>query len=151
MAQSKRKSKAKTTPAQPAAGKKSAKPSPASWRDEVGRSGIYPMSGPLPEGDAPLRGEMEFGQGERGAAGFFESGGSELVYSGGQLLGGYEAGSRPEPKAKSPARSKRAHSAKAAPAPAQATQPKTPSASSSSKLLPVPKTGRNPSTHDRVA
>ncbi|HVA62799.1 MAG TPA: hypothetical protein VNF74_03660 [Terriglobales bacterium] len=69
-----------------------AKKTPPYWRDTVGRSGVYPMSGPLPKGDAPLRGQMEFGQGERGAAGYYDAGGSELVYSGGQLLGGLSSG-----------------------------------------------------------
>lgn len=47
-------------------------------RDEVGRSGVYPASGPLPEEDAPIRGQMEWGQGERGAAGYKDHGSSEL-------------------------------------------------------------------------
>jgi len=61
-------------------------------RDEVGRSGVYPMSGPHPPGDAPIRGQMEWGQGERGTAGYYDHGGSELSYQGGQLLGGLTAG-----------------------------------------------------------
>ena len=50
-------------------------------RDEPGRTGVYPASqaeGASP--DAPLRGESEWGQGERGAAGYEESGGSELNF-----------------------------------------------------------------------
>jgi hypothetical protein len=47
-------------------------------RDEVGRTGVYPASGPLPEGDAEYRGQMEWGQGLRGAAGYYDSGPSEL-------------------------------------------------------------------------
>ena len=49
--------------------------------DEPGRTGVYPASraeGASP--DAPLRGESEWGQGERGAAGYEESGGSELNF-----------------------------------------------------------------------
>lgn len=34
-------------------------------RDEVGRSGIYPASGPLPEGDVELREQGTFGHRER--------------------------------------------------------------------------------------
>jgi hypothetical protein len=50
-------------------------------RDEPGRTGVYPASraeGASP--DAPLRGESEWGQGERGAAGYGESGSSELNF-----------------------------------------------------------------------
>lgn len=59
-------------------------------RDEVGRSGVYPASGPLPEKDAPIRRQMEWGQGERGAAGYEDHGSSELMYQGGELLGGLD-------------------------------------------------------------
>ncbi|HLK34332.1 MAG TPA: DUF5335 family protein [Terriglobales bacterium] len=61
-------------------------------RDEVGRSGVYPMSGPHPPGDAPIRTEAAWGQGERGAAGYEDHGSSELTYEGGQVLGGYSGG-----------------------------------------------------------
>jgi hypothetical protein len=47
--------------------------------DEVGGSGVYPVSSS--EGasdDAQIRGEASWGQGERGAAGYEDSGGSEL-------------------------------------------------------------------------
>ena len=47
--------------------------------DEVGGSGVYPVSSS--EGasdDAQVRGEASWGQGERGAAGYEDSGGSEL-------------------------------------------------------------------------
>jgi CBS domain-containing protein len=53
----------------------------AGRRDDVGRSGVYPMSGPHPQGDAPVVPQASFGQGERGAAGYADSGGSELSYS----------------------------------------------------------------------
>lgn len=59
-------------------------------RDEVGRSGVYPVSGPLPDKDAPVRGQMEWGQGERGAVGYEDHGSSELSYQGGALLGGLD-------------------------------------------------------------
>jgi Raf kinase inhibitor-like YbhB/YbcL family protein len=49
-------------------------------KDEVGRSGVYPASGPLPPGgDAPIRTEAEWGQGVRGAAGYEDHGQSELM------------------------------------------------------------------------
>lgn len=59
-------------------------------RDEVGRSGVYPASGPLPETDALIRRQMEWGQGERGAEGYEDHGSSELMYQGGELLGGLD-------------------------------------------------------------
>ena len=57
-------------------------------RDEPGHSGIYPASaaeGASP--DAPLRGEAEWGQGERGAAGYEDSGSSELNFETERQLG----------------------------------------------------------------
>ncbi len=63
----------------------------AGRKDEVGRSGVYPMSGPHPAGDAEIRGQASWGQGERGAAGYEDHGSSELTYEGGQVLGGYSA------------------------------------------------------------
>lgn len=65
-------------------------PKKAGLRDEVGRSGIYPVSGPLPKNEAPIRSQMEWGQGERGVAGYEDSGSSELTYLGGELLGGLD-------------------------------------------------------------
>ncbi len=47
-------------------------------RDYVGRSGVYPASGPWPQENAPVQGEASWGQGERGAAGYEDSGRSEL-------------------------------------------------------------------------
>lgn len=46
--------------------------------EEVGGSGVYPASGPLPKENAPVQGEASWGQGERGAAGYQDSGRSEL-------------------------------------------------------------------------
>lgn len=72
-------------------------------RDDVGRSGVYPMSGPHPAGNAPIRTEGAWGQGERGAAGYEDDGSSELSYEGGQGSGGpageqaRKAGPGPEP------------------------------------------------------
>ena len=61
---------------------------PPKRRDIVGRSGVYPMSGPMPPGDAPLRGQMEWGQGRRGSGGYADHGGSELALYSGVLVGG---------------------------------------------------------------
>jgi hypothetical protein len=44
-------------------------------RDDVGRSGIYPVSSlDQAPADATVRGEAEWGQGERGAKGYDDSG-----------------------------------------------------------------------------
>lgn len=59
-------------------------------KDWVGKSGVYPMSGPHPSGDAPLKGQMEWGQGERGAAGYKDHGGSELSFDSGVVVGGLD-------------------------------------------------------------
>ncbi len=59
-------------------------------KDCVGKSGVYPMSGPHPSGDAPLKGQMEWGQGERGAAGYNDHGGSELSFDSGVVVGGLD-------------------------------------------------------------
>jgi hypothetical protein len=49
-------------------------------RDEVGRSRVYPASGPLPpRKGAVIRGQAEWGQGERGAAGYEDHGESEMM------------------------------------------------------------------------
>ncbi len=56
-------------------------------RDEVGRSGVYPMSGPHPKGPAEIRIEPGWGQGERGATGYEDHGRSEMTYTDGQVLG----------------------------------------------------------------
>lgn len=63
-------------------------------KDEVGRSGVYPASGPYPEGNAEFRGQTSWGQGERGAAGYEDHGSSGLSYQGGQVLGAYDAEDR---------------------------------------------------------
>ncbi len=52
---------------------------PARWRDEVGHSGVYPASAEeQAPGDAKVQGEASWGQGKRGAAGYNDSGRSEL-------------------------------------------------------------------------
>ena len=53
---------------------------PAGWREEVGGSGVYLVSGPQPKGDAPFIPEPAWGQGKHGPGGFAESGGSELWF-----------------------------------------------------------------------
>ena len=52
-------------------------------KDEIERSGVYPVSS-MDEAspDAMVHGEASWGQGERGAAGYEDSGGSELIYLG---------------------------------------------------------------------
>jgi hypothetical protein len=70
----------------------------AGRRDEVGPTGVYPMSGGIPEGKHPeLRTPAAWGQGDRGAEGYEDSGGSELYMHDGQLLGGLTAGPGGEP------------------------------------------------------
>lgn len=50
-------------------------------KDEAGGSGVYPASaGEAPE-DSVLRGQAEWGQGERGAAGYEDSGTSEISFT----------------------------------------------------------------------
>lgn len=48
------------------------------------------MSGPHPPGNAPIRGQMEWGQGERGAAGYYDHGSSALSIESGVLVGGFD-------------------------------------------------------------
>jgi hypothetical protein len=45
--------------------------------DETGTTGVYPASGPLPEGEAEVRPMASWGQGERGAAGYEDHGDAE--------------------------------------------------------------------------
>ena len=70
----------------------------AGRRDEVGPTGVYPMSGGIPEGKHPeIRTPASWGQGDRGAEGYNDSGGSELYMHDGQVLGGLTAGPGGEP------------------------------------------------------
>lgn len=70
----------------------------AGRRDEVGPTGVYPMSGGIPEGHHPeIRTPASWGQGDRGAEGYNDSGGSELYMHDGQLLGGLTSGPGGEP------------------------------------------------------
>jgi len=70
----------------------------AGRRDEVGPTGVYPMSGGIPPGKhLEIRTPAAWGQGERGAEGYYDAGGSELVMRDGQLLGGLTAGPGGEP------------------------------------------------------
>jgi hypothetical protein len=67
-------------------------------RDEVGPTGVYPMSAGIPEGKhLEIRTPASWGQGDRGAAGYEDAGGSELTWRDGQLLGGTTAGPSGEP------------------------------------------------------
>jgi len=61
-------------------------------KDEVGRSGVYPFTSSLSPKSAEVRTAGSWGQGERGAKGYEDHGGSELSYEGGQLLGALEEG-----------------------------------------------------------
>ncbi len=50
-------------------------------REAPGHTGVYPLSaseGASP--DAPVEGEMAWGQGKRGAEGYFDSGDSEALH-----------------------------------------------------------------------
>ena len=60
--------------------------------DEVGHSGVYPRDADNIPGDAEVRMAGSWGGGD-----YNESGGSELVYREGQLLGGLTAGPSGEP------------------------------------------------------
>lgn len=69
--------------------------------DEVGRTGVYPVSaseGASP--DAKIQGQTSWGQGERGAAGYEDSGGSELYYYEAELPQGKGASGAGEGKGK---------------------------------------------------
>src|SRR5579872_179273 len=46
--------------------------------DQVGGSGVYPMSGPHPPGNAPTVTPGSWGQGARGPAGYYDHGESEI-------------------------------------------------------------------------
>jgi hypothetical protein len=61
-------------------------------RDEVGLSGVYPRDADNIPGDAEVRMAGSWGGGD-----YDESGGSELIYRDGQLLGGLTAGPDGEP------------------------------------------------------
>jgi hypothetical protein len=56
-------------------------------KDRIEKSGVYPVSASEGAGkDAMVHGEASWGQGERGAAGYEDSGGSELIYLGKELV-----------------------------------------------------------------
>ena len=61
-------------------------------RDEVGGSGVYPSTADAVPPDAEVRMAGSWGGGD-----YNESGGSDLVYRDGQLLGGMSAGPDGEP------------------------------------------------------
>jgi hypothetical protein len=70
----------------------------AGRRDVVEPSGVYPMSGGIPPNKhLEIRTPASWGQGKRGAEGYNDAGGSELVWREGQLLGGLTAGPGGEP------------------------------------------------------
>jgi len=53
----------------------------AGRKDEAGGSGVYPASAESAPEDSILRGQAEWGQGERGAAGYEDSGASEIFFT----------------------------------------------------------------------
>jgi hypothetical protein len=74
----------------------------AGRRDEVGKGGVYPISGPLPEGDAPIVQQGALGHPNEELQQAQEShGGSELSYNGGLLLGGLTSGPGGAPEGES--------------------------------------------------
>ena len=69
----------KTRPEEAAEKRESGVPGGGAGRkDEIGRTGVYRLSGPHPAGDAPIVGMASWGQGERGATGYGDHGESEL-------------------------------------------------------------------------
>jgi hypothetical protein len=61
----------------------------AGRRDDVGRTGVYPMSGDeRPSSDAEVRPLGDWAGGDRGIGGYEDSGGSGLVMRDGAVLGG---------------------------------------------------------------
>jgi hypothetical protein len=71
----------------------------AGRREEVGHTGVYPFSASGgASGDAPLIGQQEWGQGDRGAPGYENSGDSELFGLGSPVE---EQGERQDQKAAS--------------------------------------------------
>ena len=59
---------------------------------------MYPMSAGIPPGKhLEIRTPAAWGQGKRGAEGYNDAGGSELVWRDGQLLGGLTSGPGGEP------------------------------------------------------
>lgn len=71
----------------------------AGRRDEVGGSGVYPASAGNAPADAEVRGQMAWGQGDRGAEGYADSGPSELRFSEEQLRAAKEPDGPPAPQA----------------------------------------------------
>jgi putative phosphoribosyl transferase len=69
----------------------------AGRKDEVGRSGVYPASGSLTEGNGEPRGQTGRGQGRRGPEAAEEHGSSGLSVRDGQVVGSYAPGDRQQP------------------------------------------------------
>ncbi|HET8654844.1 MAG TPA: hypothetical protein VFL93_04980 [Longimicrobiaceae bacterium] len=79
----------------------------AGRRDEVGGSGVYPASAGSAPSDSQIRTQNTWGQGDRGAAGYEDSGSSELHFSKEQIeaaergeTGRTSPTSRPAPQTK---------------------------------------------------
>jgi hypothetical protein len=74
-------------------------------KDKIEKSGVYPVSAMKDaKQDAMVHGESSWGQGDRGAAGYEDSGGSELIYRGEKLgvIGGGTEGESGAYKARAP-------------------------------------------------
>jgi hypothetical protein len=80
----------KTEPPRERPGRENGRPGGGQGRiDEVGRTGVYPGSGPYPPGDAEVRTPGSLVHGQRDAEGREEEGGSEPTYFNQEtLLGG---------------------------------------------------------------
>ena len=70
-----------STKTKPAAKRASARSKESRRIDRVGRSGVYPMSGPRAPAGAEMVWPGSWGQGKRGAAGYEDHGESELIMS----------------------------------------------------------------------
>jgi hypothetical protein len=101
MARSRKKKKRATAhPASEADIRESGQPGGGTGRRDVldVPSGVHPMSaGADASRNAEIRTQASWGQGERGAEGYNDAGGSELILRDGTLLGGLTAGPSGEP------------------------------------------------------
>jgi hypothetical protein len=84
------KQRRRTKPSQDPPDRESGRPGGGQGRiDEVGRTGVYPASGPYPPGEAEVRTPESFVHGQRDAEGREVEGGSEPIYFNKEkLLGG---------------------------------------------------------------
>lgn len=71
----------------------------AGRRDEVGGSGVYPASAGSAPDDAVIRSPMAWGQGDRGAEGYEDTGPSELHFTEEELQAARRQRRQPEREA----------------------------------------------------